>query len=245
MNSTVAPSSPAAFFASATRCSGEPCVPASPREQTTKCTLRPLSVSLAITPPQPNSMSSGCAPKASNGPRSGKFSIGFIESVNGVTMDKFDFRILLRMEIFLFAHAVNIMAAIHNRLHPGQPRIAGGTDLHLGESSLRQRDEGISASVQFQCSIDKTGTDYFAFVGNVHKKLPDATCPLTKARGTRAHDANMIEQAHMAIHLKTKVRHVRGGRYAENFDQTRTYVIWQLAGGFILPAVGNLFEIER
>ena len=43
-----------------------PCVPASPREQTTKCAGRPASVSCAMTPPQPNSMSSGCAPKASS-----------------------------------------------------------------------------------------------------------------------------------------------------------------------------------
>src|SRR5271165_803506 len=141
MNSIVAPSSPADFFASAILCLGVPWVPASPREQTTKCTLRPACVSLAMTPPQPNSMSSGCAPKASNGPSSGDFSVGFIGSVNGVTVNKMDFRSVLRAKIIHFARAKNVMAAIHHRLHPAKPRIARWTDLLLGERHLWQVHE--------------------------------------------------------------------------------------------------------
>src|SRR5271154_5960835 len=105
----------------------------------TKCAWRPACVSRAMTPPQPNSMSSGCAPKASNGPNSVKFSVGFIGSVNGVTVDKMDFRSFLRAKIILLARATNVMAAIQNRLHPAQPRIASRTDLLLGERGLRQR----------------------------------------------------------------------------------------------------------
>ena len=49
----------------------------------------------------------------------------------------------------------------------------------------------------------------------------------------------------MTIGLQTEVRDVRGGSYLENFDQTMTDVIWQLACGFILPADRDFFEIER
>src|SRR5688572_20950067 len=63
-NSTVAPNNAAARFASRMRRPGVPFVPDSPREQTTKCTLRPVSFSRAMMPPHPNSISSGCAPNA-------------------------------------------------------------------------------------------------------------------------------------------------------------------------------------
>src|ERR1700693_2084621 len=245
MNSIVAPSSPADFFASAIRFLGVPWVPASPREQTTKCTLRPACVSLAITPPQPNSMSSGCAPKASKGASSEEFSVGFIGSVNGVTADEMDFRSFLGAKIILFARARNVMAAMHHGLHPAQPRIARWTDLLLGERSLRQRHERISAFVQFQSAIHKTGTDNFTFVRNVHKKFRNVASRLTKIRGTRTHDTNRIEQAHTTIDLQTKVRDVRRGRDSEKFEQTMTDVVGQLTCGFILPAVEDFFEIER
>src|SRR5579862_6525145 len=93
MNSTVAPSAAADFFASATRCAGVPCDADSPREQTTKPAARPARVSFAMTPPQPNSMSSGCAPKASNDGSSGRnFGAGFIGTLNGIAVDKRDLR---------------------------------------------------------------------------------------------------------------------------------------------------------
>src|ERR1700751_1949128 len=107
----------------------------------TKCTLRPACVSLAMTPPQPNSMSSGCAAKASNGSNSGDFSVGFIGSVDGVQVDKIYFRSFLRVKIILFARAKNVMAAIHHRLHPAKPGIARRADLLLAERSLWQRPE--------------------------------------------------------------------------------------------------------
>jgi len=50
--------------------------------------------------------------------------VGFIASVNGVTVDKNDFRILLRAKIILLAGARNVMAPMHHRLHPAQPGIA-------------------------------------------------------------------------------------------------------------------------
>ena len=60
-------------------CSGVPWLADSPREQTTKCAFRPARVSLAMIPPQANSMSSGCAPKASSGGEDQlDFGIGFI-----------------------------------------------------------------------------------------------------------------------------------------------------------------------
>ena len=103
----------------------------------------------------------------------------------------------------------------------------------------------ISAFVQFQSAIDKTGADNFTFVRNIHKKIRNLASRSTKIRGTRTHDPNAIEQAHMTIHLQTEVRDVRGGRYLEDFEQTMTDVVGQLARGFILPAGGNFFEIER
>ena len=100
-------------------------------------------------------------------------------------------------------------------------------------------------SCSFKSPVDKTGTDNFTFVRNVHKKIRDVASRSTKIRGTRTHDANIIEQAHLTIDLQTEVCDVRGGRYLEKFEQTMTDVIWQLTCGFLLPAVGNFFEIER
>ena len=99
--------------------------------------------------------------------------------------------------------------------------------------------------VKFQSAVDKTGTDDFTFVRNVDKKLRDVASRLTKIRGTRTHDTNGIEQAHLAIDLQTKVCDVCGGRLFEKLEQTMTDVIWQLTRGFLLPAVENSFEIER
>ncbi len=47
------------------------------------------------------------------------------------------------------------------------------------------------------------------------------------------------------IHLQTEVRGIGGGGYLENFGQTVIDVIWQLPRRFILPAVGDFFQIKR
>src|SRR5580704_7400605 len=49
----------------------------------------------------------------------------------------------------------------------------------------------------------------------------------------------------MMIHPQTKLGDIGSGRSPENFDQMVTDVIRQLTRHFILPAVGNFFEIER
>src|ERR1035437_7041114 len=117
MISIVAPRSAADFFASATRCLGVPEVPASPREQMTKGAARPARVSRAITPPQPNSMSSGCAPKANRGASLYlDFGIGFIGSVNGIATDKSDFGCFFLVKVSLFAYPGNVMRAVQNGL---------------------------------------------------------------------------------------------------------------------------------
>src|SRR5262249_7109151 len=139
MNSSEAPRSFAEFFASAIRCLGVPCEPASPLEQMTKCTGRPSRTSLATIPPQANSMSSGCAPKASKGKKSaGDFCVCFIRTVNGLAVDIRNFRGFLPAQVVLFACAGNVMRAMDDRLHPTQPRIAGGADMFLGEIHRRQ-----------------------------------------------------------------------------------------------------------
>src|SRR5262249_4868776 len=98
---------------------GVPDDAASPREQMTKCVVRPDWVSRAMTPPHPNSMSSGCAPKANRGGSSGgDFGMGFIRTFNCFTIHKRDFRCFFRAKIGLFAGSGNVMRAIHHRLHP-------------------------------------------------------------------------------------------------------------------------------
>src|ERR1700722_20247049 len=49
----------------------------------------------------------------------------------------------------------------------------------------------------------------------------------------------------MMIHPQTKLGDIASGRSPESFDQMVTDVIRQLARHFILPAVGNFFQIER
>src|ERR1019366_9449517 len=97
-----------------------------------------------MTPPQPNSMSSGCAPKASSGASSGEFGVGFIGSVNGVAVHNGDFGRVFGAKIIFLARASNVMSAMQHGLHPAQPRIARRTDLLLGERSQRQRDKRIA-----------------------------------------------------------------------------------------------------
>src|ERR1700751_37479 len=141
MNSMVAPSNPVDFFASAIRCFGVPFVPDSPPEHTTKCTWRLARVSAATTPPNPNSMSSGCAPKGSSGGGLGEFRVSFIGSVNDISLDESNFRIFFRTKIILLAGASDVMAIPYDRLHPAEPSIAGWTDLLLSERRQGQRQK--------------------------------------------------------------------------------------------------------
>src|ERR1035437_5327740 len=246
MNSTVAPSSAADFFASATRCLGVPEVPASPREQMTKCAARPARVSRAITPPQPNSMSSGCAPKASSSASLVfDFSVGFIGSVNDITADKSDFRRVFPAKIGLFARPGNVMRAAHHRLHPTQSRVTRGTDLLFGETSHRQSHEGIAALVQLQCAVSKSGANNFTIVRNVHEKLRHVAGGFAKSRIARTRHANAIKQSHAALHLQTKVSDGGGVHSFEKINQGMFNIVRQLKFGLVLPTGGNALEMKR
>src|SRR5579863_705901 len=171
-HSRVAPKIFAAACASAVRCRGVPLDAASPREQMTKCAERPPRVSSATTPPQPNSMSSGCAPNASNGAGSaGEFGIGFIGAVYGIAVDKFDFRRLFHAQIGPLARARDVVRAMHHGLHPAQARITRGADLLLCKGTGRDRQIRIATLVQRKLTIGHARTDNLALMGNIHKKL--------------------------------------------------------------------------
>src|SRR6185437_7122585 len=94
----------------------------------TRCALRPDCVSRAMTPPQPNSMSSGCAPKASRGL---EFGPGFIGAFDFIAGDKSDFRRFVAAKIGPFATPGNVMRATDDRLHPAHPGVPRGRDLFL------------------------------------------------------------------------------------------------------------------
>ena len=172
MNSSVAPRSlrRRSGLAPSAR-SGVPWVAASPREQTTKCAGRPARVSRATTPPQPNSMSSGCAPKASSGRRlRGGFGVGFIGPVDGVADDVGDLRRVLLAQVVLLAGAGDVMGAVHDRLHPAQPRVARRADLLLGERHVAAEvTNGSPPLCSFKPAVDKPGAHDLAFVGHIHK----------------------------------------------------------------------------
>src|SRR5438477_3774678 len=228
-NSIVAPSSAAARSASVTRCSGWPCVAASPREHTTKCAARPARVSCAITPPQPNSMSSGCAPKASTGGGSGReFGIGFIGSIDLVPADKGELRRFLLTKIGLFARAGHVMGASQNRLHPAEPSVPRGADLLLGEGGRREDHEGIAARVQSELVVMNARADDLAFVWHVHEEVADLDRAAPQRRVAGARDVNSVEQPHAAIHLQTEVRHRLRRSLPEQADQAAVDVIGQL-----------------
>src|SRR5208283_3891052 len=103
---------------------GVPRVAASPREQIMRWAGRPALVSLAITAPQPNSMSSGWAPKASRVGGSGQFDVGFIGSINGVATQESDLGRFRLVEVGLFPRSGDVMSAPDNGLHPAQAGIA-------------------------------------------------------------------------------------------------------------------------
>ena len=115
----VAPSSFAALRASASRSSGEPFVPASPREQIQIATALPRATSASSTPPQPNSMSSGCAPIArSVSLESGIRNIRAVRLGDFVARDELDSGRVDRVQIFDFARASDVVGATNDRLHP-------------------------------------------------------------------------------------------------------------------------------
>src|SRR6478609_9163378 len=109
-----------------------------------RCAFRPALVSRAITPPQPNSLSSGCAPKASRDADSTwEFGVGFIGSLDHVAGRKGNFRRIFRAKIGLFARTCNVMRASHNGLHPAQSCIASWTDLLLRDRTSWDRNKNI------------------------------------------------------------------------------------------------------
>src|SRR5579862_3442699 len=195
MNSSLAPNSTADRLASMTRCAGEPCDAASPREQITKCAARPARVSFAMTPPHPNSMSSGCAPNASNG-ASLDFGVGFIGTFNGVAVDKRDLRRFFRTKIGRFPGAGNVMRAMHDRLHPAQPGVARRADLFLAKSRRRQCDVGIAAFVELERTVGEPRTDNFAFVWNIHEKFRHVARRAASGGIAGTHDPDTFEQTH-------------------------------------------------
>ena len=85
-----------------------------------------------------------CA-KASNGKTLLEVCVGFIGSLNRITVDKSDIRILIRMEILLFAGSGYIVAAIHDGLHPVESCVARRAHLVLREHCRLQNNIGLSA----------------------------------------------------------------------------------------------------
>src|SRR5579859_3041080 len=193
MNSSLAPNSTADRFASMTRWAGEPCDAASPREQITKCAARPARVSFAMTPPHPNSMSSGCAPKASNG-ASLDFGVGFIGPFNRFAIHKSNLRCFFRVKIGFLSRTGNVMRAMHDRLHPAQPGVARRADLLPGKGGLGQRDKRISPLVELERTFHETGADDFAFKRNIHEKFRHVARRATHGGITRTHDPDAVEQ---------------------------------------------------
>ena len=77
---------------------------------------RPAYVSRAMTPPQPNSISSGCAPKARSGVGlEGELGVGFIGVFNRVSGEKRDFGSLFLPQVLLFAFAFQLSEQIPTR----------------------------------------------------------------------------------------------------------------------------------
>src|SRR5450631_4062057 len=151
-----------------------------------------------MTPPQPNSMSSGCAPKASNGAELFfDFSPSLIGSFNGVSFNKGYFGRVFPAKVGFFSGTGNVMRAMNHRLHPAQPRVARRANVHFSKSCLRQRNKGISAFMQFQSSIYKTSANNLTFVRNIHKKIWNIAGRSPQSRITRTHHANAIKQTHV------------------------------------------------
>src|SRR5882724_13523157 len=109
-----------------------------------KWAWRPARDSPAITAPQPNSISSGCAPKARSG-GSLEFGPGFIGALDFIASYKSNFRRFVGVKIGSFAKPGNVMRAVDHGLHPAESRVAGGRDLFPGKYHRRQRHERISA----------------------------------------------------------------------------------------------------
>src|SRR5262245_17037831 len=206
MKSIEAPSRPAARSASATRCSGWPCVAASPREHTTRCADLPRRVSCAITPPHPNSMSSGCAPNASTGKRSGELDMGLVRSIDRVPADERDIGRVREVQVVLLAGAGDVVRAAQHGLHPSEPRVARRTDLLLAEGGRRDGDEGLAALVQQQRSILDARAHDLALVRNVHEEVAHRARAPSDRGVARPDDLDAVQPPHPAIHLEAEVR---------------------------------------
>ncbi len=98
---------------SCSRSWGVPWLADSPREQTIRWARRPSRTSRATTPPQPNSTSSGWAPKAIRAACSGReFDIGFIGPIDGVADDVSDLRRVVLAEVVLLAGTCHVVSAV-------------------------------------------------------------------------------------------------------------------------------------
>src|SRR5262245_27224960 len=244
-NSIEAPSSRAARSASATRCSGWPCVAASPREHTTRCATRPRRVSCAITPPHPNSMSSGCAPNASTGSRSGELDMGLVRSIDRVPPNERDLGRVAEVQVVLLAGAGDIVSAPQHGLHPSESRVARWADLLLAEVGRRDRDEGLAALVEQQRSILGARADDLALVRDVHEEVAHLARAPSHRGVARPDDFDAVEPPHPAIHLETEVRHRLHRRLPEQVDQLAVHVVGQLQKGARMPVRGNSLGVER
>src|SRR5580700_2326015 len=218
-NSSDAPSNLAAAWASATRCSGVPCVPASPFEQTTRCTRRPARASKATMPPQPNSISSGWAPKTKSGPGSElEFGVGFIGSLDRLSTYEVDLGRVRNTQVVLFARARDIVRALHDRLHPFQSGVAGRVDLPFNKRNARAGFINIAPFVEQQFAFDVTGPDNFTLVGHVDIVVVDLACRFPKGRIARAHNADALQESHPLVHLEAEIGDVPGVRLLERLD---------------------------
>src|SRR4029453_11465455 len=146
--STCAGSSSAAWRASASRSSGVPFVPDSPREHTQRNSSLPRAASVSRTPPHANSMSSGCAPTARMQQGSDFGDISAVRFGDFVAGDELHIWSVARFQIATFAGAAHVMRAPNHRLHPTQARVARRADLSLLIFFQRQFDVSVPSFVQ-------------------------------------------------------------------------------------------------
>src|SRR5664280_1326725 len=146
-------------------------------------------------PPQPNSMSSGCAPKASNEALAGDFGVRFIGAVDRVSVDISNFRRVFGPKIGLFAKPGNIMRAVQHRLHPAKPRVARGADLFFPKGARRKRDVCIPSLMKPQGAIEKTGPHDFTIMARLDEIFGNIACRAAQGGIARPRDSNAFEQA--------------------------------------------------
>src|SRR6476661_8437713 len=237
--SIVAPKAWAPLFASFSRWSGVPEVPASPWEQTTKCARCPARVALAMTPPQANSISSGWAPKAKSGPIVSDFDIGLLAIRDRVALDICDFRSFVGVQIKLFARAGHIVRAVDHRLHPAQPSVASRADLFGREVHFGKCDVRIAAFVKFQHSIIVSGSNDFAFIRHIDEEIGNSARGTAETRRAGPSDTDAVQKAHSAVHFKTKISNRFRSRLSKVSGQRRIDVLIQERDYLRLPVGGD------